>query len=404
MKLIRRCLPIFIFITAACAGFYEDEWVNFKYTFDKKYESSKVDAKRFKIFKKNLKFINSHNENEKKTFKVEVNRYADLDETDFLVSDDLKMRWELRKITRVFSRISIFYSALGHFKDIFSSTIIVHQEVVFNESAKVPEAVDWRTRKQASEVKDQRVGHRCNSGYAFAAVGTLEAHYLIKTGQEVDLSEQEIIDCSELNLGCAGGNDEFTFNYLIENGIAVERDYEFKASKGTCPKQALPRSGVKIFGFAGVKGEENMKKALDQYGPISVRVKVPRQSFQFYKGGIFNDLSCGKVEKTSRVILIGYDHDNRTKSNFWIVKNSWSNTWGEDGYMRIEMKKNSCLDVKKGYFPLLNETASLNNKTANLSNYGIGIIAFLIIAGVSGCCCCCLCICCIKWCIDCCDS
>jgi hypothetical protein len=95
MKLIRFCLSIFIFANAACAGFDEDEWVNFKYKFNKKYESPKVESKRFKIFKKNLEFINSLNENEKKTFKVEVNRYADLDEIDFLVSDDSKMRCRL---------------------------------------------------------------------------------------------------------------------------------------------------------------------------------------------------------------------------------------------------------------------------------------------------------------------
>lgn len=36
----------------------------------------------------------------------------------------------------------------------------------------------------------------CHSCYAFAAVGALESHHAIMTGETTDLSEQNIIDCS----------------------------------------------------------------------------------------------------------------------------------------------------------------------------------------------------------------
>ncbi|ONK81118.1 uncharacterized protein A4U43_C01F25500 [Asparagus officinalis] len=50
------------------------------------------------------------------------------------------------------------------------------------------------------------------------------------------------------------------------------------------------------------------------------------------RGGIFHG-SCGTAVNHA-VTVIGYGESSKDK--YWIVKNSWSSKWGENGYIRME--------------------------------------------------------------------
>ena len=62
-------------------------------------------------------------------------------------------------------------------------------------------------------------------------IGIIEYHHCMKTGdQAMDLSEQEIVDCSDSNgnLGCVGGWFYSAWDYVIEKGgIARELTYPY---------------------------------------------------------------------------------------------------------------------------------------------------------------------------------
>ena len=75
-----------------------------------------------------------------------------------------------------------------------------------------------------------------------------------------------------------------------------------------------------------------MKTAVAQQ-PVSVSIEADKLCFQLYSSGVFNNTNCGTTLDHA-VLVVGYGTD-ATAGDFWIVKNSWANTWGEAGYIRI---------------------------------------------------------------------
>lgn len=91
MKQMEIFLLLF-FLGAVSADIIDEKWTNFKSKFNKSYTNSKEESKRFEIFEENSKFISKHNVNKEKSFKVDVNRYADVHEVDLSEDGDTESR------------------------------------------------------------------------------------------------------------------------------------------------------------------------------------------------------------------------------------------------------------------------------------------------------------------------
>jgi C1A family cysteine protease len=76
--------------------------------------------------------------------------------------------------------------------------------------------------------------------------------------------------------------------------------------------------------------------AVAQYGPISIGIDAESGDFQSYSGGVYS-ASCGN-QLDHGVLLVGYGTDPDTKEDYWLIKNSWGSSWGENGYIRFSRK------------------------------------------------------------------
>ena len=81
-------------------------------------------------------------------------------------------------------------------------------------------------------MKDQG---QCGSCWAFSTTGALEGQHFAKTSKLISLSEQNLVDCSLLNFGCQGGNQDLAFDYIkVHNGIDTEESYPYQAQRHSC--------------------------------------------------------------------------------------------------------------------------------------------------------------------------
>ena len=112
--------------------------------------------------------------------------------------------------------------------------------------------------------------------------GALEGQHFRKTGKLVDLSEQNLVDCTASNHGCKGGWMGNAFLQVKrEGGIDTETWYPYHARQEYCHFD-LSHVGANDVGYTSIRqGDENaLKAAVATVGPISIAIDASHSSFQ----------------------------------------------------------------------------------------------------------------------------
>ena len=204
-------------------------------------------------------------------------------------------------------------------------------------------SVNWVEAGAVTPVKDQG---SCGSCWAFSSTGSLEGAHYVATGDLLSFSEQQLVDCAFLsygNLACNGGLQDNAYNYLEDgHNMELESDYTYFSgttrSKGTCAYDATKAVNVTVTDYTAVtvNNVDQMKAGLTQQ-PLAIAIEADQMCFQTYSSGVFDNDACG-TNLDHAVLAVGYGSENGQE--YWLVKNSWNTTWGDEGYIKIAITGN----------------------------------------------------------------
>jgi len=277
----------------------------FQFKFGKGYSNLEELQNRYEIFKENVIKIYNHNNQKNKTFTLEINQFSDLTREEF---------------------IYYYVNGLNNYQNNGCSVYTTSPNII------LPSEIDWRQKGAVSSVKDQG---KCGSCWSFSSTGAIEGAWSVKKGQLLDLSEQQLVDCAKgikyNSHGCNGGQMEGAFRYVIENGQCSEDSYPYIANDdGKCKKC---QSSVSIDSCYNVKPNDQLSlKSAVSNQPVSVAIEADSFYFQSYSSGVLTSDECG-TKLDHGVLVVGYGTENG--NDYWLVKNSWGTSWGDEGYVKI---------------------------------------------------------------------
>ncbi|KAH7465488.1 hypothetical protein PRIC1_012532 [Phytophthora ramorum] len=288
---------------------------------------------KFRAFATNLERINAHNEGYERgefSFTLGLNELADLTDSEY--KQLLSYRASESEATETFSKPE-------NVEDL-------------------PDIWDWREHDTVTPVKNQG---QCGSCWAFSAVAAMECAYALSTGTLESFSEQELVDCTLDGIDSCNHGGEMSEGYeeiIKRHGgkIDREKDYEYTAeSKGVC--NAKDEKAIGHFtAYANVtSGDEGaLQAAIATKGVQAVAIDASSFTFQLYRHGVYSWPLCGNAPDALDHGVAAAGYGVYKKKDFWLVKNSWGDSWGMKGYIMMSRNKdNQCGIATDASYPIM---------------------------------------------------
>jgi cathepsin L len=299
--------------------------------FEKDYSPAEK-VTREKIFDERLAVIRAHNDDAVQTWKRGVNPLTDRTAAELA---------ELKGLDK-----AMLHSG--------KAGLSAQQPRAMESIKDLPASIDWRSHNGASAVTPVKNQGACGSCWSFASAETLESHWFLKTGQMQELSEQFILDCTPNpghcggDGGCAGGTAKLAYDRLaVLGGCPGEYTYPYVSGTGvagTChglplpppaPHSGKPMKAANVTGHISLPTNSyaDIMNAVGTAGPLAVTVDAG--AWHDYESGVFAGGNHTNPDLDHLVQMVGYGTDKATGQDFFLIRNSWTPLWGEDGYIRL---------------------------------------------------------------------
>lgn len=339
--------------------------------YQKMYSTAEDRGRAFETWVKNSASVEAINANAMLGWRAKVNAFADISPDEF--SRLVLMKPRNRTASGIAHRAA--YN-MDKMKPAFNT-----------------DSYDWREHGAVTAVQDQGSVGSC---WAFSTIGNIEGQWFLSNHTLIDLSEEYLVDCdgthddTHADCGVFGGWPYLAYQFLIEaGGVPSEETWPYCSGNGGCyPCMQGPISlcgpppyywyilktyadimqitlficnsdkeiekgcpdadiAAAISDWQYISDDESdIADALLKIGPLSTLLDATQ--LQFYDSGVWTGhiesspsaAGCKRDSYNHAVLLVGYGSDNGV--DYWTVKNSWSDDWGENGYFRIVRGESAC--------------------------------------------------------------
>mmetsp|Transcript_35736 Transcript_35736/g.47156 ORF Transcript_35736/g.47156 Transcript_35736/m.47156 type:complete len:515 (-) Transcript_35736:385-1929(-) len=271
---------------------------------------------------------------EEKKFQEKISRYWNgeehFDPNNYYL-DFFDMFWE--ELDGFVQEKEDMCGACGRYPDLDTAT-----------EASIPDSFDWRPFGAVTEVRDQG---KCGAGYAFAVADNVaSAWFVARHNHHLNvLSPQYLSSCDYYTYGCIGGWFSAVYPFIHEMGMFDEELYPYNSENGRSPwckgesiDGRTPAATITSWTWFPDVTVEKIQLALIKNGPLVVGVSA--KNLEFYESGIDQGNNCDDTLDHA-MLLVGWGQ-NEDGQQYWIVKNSWGEDWGDRGYWYPKLDGNVC--------------------------------------------------------------
>lgn len=192
-------------------------------------------------------------------------------------------------------------------------------------------------------VPDSRDQMGCGSCWAFAAAAAFEISYCIMNPDvkpaDIDISEQHILSCAAGS--CLGTLPEIPLRWMKNHRIEKESALRYQENNFYCPYEDAATDYITTdWGYVDqanplYPSRKEIKEAVCRHGAVISCMKTT-EKFHNDGNGTAEQRNSIATEKpllpTNHIVtIVGWDD----AKNAWLIRNSWGNGWGMNGYRWI---------------------------------------------------------------------